>query len=434
MKRISLLGLCLLLAVAASAWNPYPATRHFFQRVLSHKNPSSSQIPQFILDTNHPWLRANEAWLSRYPNISQELCSPDSILWTTPLSTHAPPADLFTNLSIKRNVIGGIYRPSLYVGWSHAYHRLQEMAACKVALMSVRNLHVDLYVDDDKYTIPSPALTELFADDLAQMTNLETLDWGISSEATREFEPAFVAKGLMLPSVKHLLPGAGSDYLVSRCPNLEVIEAGGYYRHRSWHYPSPSRKVHLVALITASTGLEHLKQWHLSMLWDDWTTDMVMAILDATPNITGLHMEGRLKRVASDYDYVSGGTHGIDPYFANANAQTQTLKRYVQLISQFPNLERLSLPASHELDLGFDGGPWCGNAYDGPDGREVDRWVRQDGAETAELAANITLAALPYLKSLTVGIDHGNVTVNDRGQPEVAWPWTGRMEQWAYGD
>lgn len=275
MKRISLLGLFLLLAGTAFAWNPYSSILHLFQSISGHRSSSSSHIPQFILDTHHPWLKANEAWLSRYPNIGQELCFPDSSLWTAPVSTHTPPADLFTNLTVQRNVVGGVYRPSLYVGWSKAHDRLQEMATCKGALVAVRNLHVDLYVDENKYTIPSSRLTELFADVLAQMINLETLDWGISSSATREFEPAFVAKGLMLPSVKHLRPGAGSDYLVSRCPNLEVIEAGGYCRHRSWRYPYPSHEAHLLALIKASTGLKNFKEWHLSLWGDSWTTDII---------------------------------------------------------------------------------------------------------------------------------------------------------------
>jgi hypothetical protein len=82
--------------------------------------------------------------------------------------------------------------------------------------------------------------------------------------------------------------------------------------------------------------------------------------------------------------------------------------------------------------LGFDGGHWCGNAYDGPEGKAYGRSVTQQGAEATELAANTTLGILPHLKSLIIGFQHANLTINDGGQPDMTWPWTGRMEQYTY--
>lgn len=278
MNRFSLLlALHLLFTGIASAWSLYPLTSGGFQNVFRLRKPWSSQIPQFILDTNHPWLATNKAWLSRYPNVAEEICSRDSPLWTSPASPdHALPVDLFTNLLIDNNaaphgICGG------RLGWPNVHDRLREMAACDASLAGVRSLHVDVYVHDDKWshymetTLPPPGVPELFADVLSQMSNLERLDWGISNEATREFESAFVAKGLMLPSVKYLQPGAGSDYLVSRCPNLEVLEAGCYSHHWSWHSGDADR----LELIRASTGLESLKEWRLTTQWDGWTLGML---------------------------------------------------------------------------------------------------------------------------------------------------------------
>lgn len=83
--------------------------------------------------------------------------------------------------------------------------------------------------------------------------------------------------------------------------------------------------------------------------------------------------------------------------------------------------------------MGFDGGHWCGNAYDGPEGRAYGRQVTQESAEATEFAANITMRALPRLKSLKIGPgSSANLTLNDHGQPDMIWPWTGRMEQYTY--
>lgn len=107
-------------------------------------------------------------------------------------------------------------------------------------------------------------------------------------------------------------------------------------------------------------------------------------------------------------------------------------QEYLRVFAHFPNLENLQLPASHHLDMGFDGGAWCGNAYDGPEGRAYGRSVTQEHAETTQLAANVTMDALPRLKSLQVGSESANLTLNDLGQPDMTWPWTGRMKQYTY--
>lgn len=40
--------------------------------------------------------------------------------------------------------------------------------------------------------------------------------------------------------------------------------------------------------------------------------------------------------------------------------------------------------------------------------------------------------ALPNLRHLSFGEEWANLTVNDNGQPDLTWPWTGRMEQYMY--
>lgn len=118
--------------------------------------------------------------------------------------------------------------------------------------------------------------------------------------------------------------------------------------------------------------------------------------------------------------------------YSSLSSLTFCNQRFLNVLARFPNLENLQLPSSHYLELGYDGGPGCGNAYDGPDGRAYGRYVAQKYAEATELATNMTLSTMPHLKSLSIGENRANITVNSRGQPGVTWPWTGRMVEWTY--
>ncbi|CAN8106292.1 unnamed protein product [Discula destructiva] len=419
----------LLATTYAAAWSPSAILQSVLNKL---PNTPADGIPQFILDTKHPWLATHKAWLARYPNVRDAICTRNSSLWTRPVTpAHALPEDLFAILTIdnnnnNNNNSNGVDRPC---GWTNAAARLHEMHGCAAALDGARHLHIDVYVSDANYhffsrsdpVYPPPDLSALAVDVLAKMDKLERLDWGISGEATRKFEPAFVEKNLTLPSVRHLQPGAWSDYLVSRCPNLEILEAGSYVHHWSWN-ERVSRLDDIMdprlELIKATTGLP-LREIRLSAGWVGWSLEMLENILDATPNITSLSMDGSLDKFHNP------------PYYA-PETDGAVLKAYLSVLRRFPNLKQLRLPASHDLALGFDGGPWCGNAYDGPDGREYGRQVTQQAAETVELAANITLAELPALKELLVGEQCANLTFSDTDQPDMTWPWTGRMEQYTY--
>lgn len=274
MKPVTiLLAFCGFIAIL-SAWS----SNSFLQKALRIGRPLPSVIPQFILDTNHPWLAKNEAWLSRYPRVKDALCSNDSRLWTHPSrADYALPTDLFTNLRIENVKIDSRF------GWTNAVDRLYEMMDCKAALDGVRHLDVDIYNHQfanvpscREPTFPPPELPPLFADVLTKMSGLERLDWGISGKSTRDFERSFVEKNLTLPSVKHLQPGAWSDYLISRCPNLEILVAGSDY-HWSWnHYEHIPGCVDdpLLELIKASTG-SNLQDLRLSTGWYDWNLEML---------------------------------------------------------------------------------------------------------------------------------------------------------------
>jgi hypothetical protein len=101
------------------------------------------------------------------------------------------------------------------------------------------------------------------------------------------------------------------------------------------------------------------------------------------------------------------------------------------VLKRFPRLEQLQLPRASELGLGFDGGPWCGNAYMGPGGTELGRSVTRRASEATDVAGELVVAAeLPHLKKLGVGGTWANLTVGDDGKTSISWPWSGRMDEY----
>lgn len=113
---------------------------------------------------------------------------------------------------------------------------------------------------------------------------------------------------------------------------------------------------------------------------------------------------------------------------------TQTPQSLLYELKSAPHLSHLHLPEASDLDLGFDGGHWCGNAYMGAEGHEYGRQVSRQRAETIEEAAKIAFEVLPSLKSLSVGdTSPVNVIRDDEGNVvEVKWVWTGRMREYLY--
>lgn len=249
-----------------------------------------STVPQFILDTRHPWILANQRKLERLPNVAAFLCSgPDSESnyprWTEtkPLGEELEiPSDLFDSLEINNNR-AGISRP----GWPNAFERLGEMKQCPRALKQVKTLEIDIYVHlntayrEDYLQIFEPSqppqqLLTLFADVLESMTNLETLKWGLPTEYTHFFEEAFKSRNLTLPSIKHLEPGPSSHYLVAMCPNLERLENGGGI---SWYHGyMPDDRDWGLMLIQAAVSTPKLKRFAMVAGHNGWDPPLVSGI------------------------------------------------------------------------------------------------------------------------------------------------------------
>ncbi|KAI1413064.1 hypothetical protein F5Y13DRAFT_161460 [Hypoxylon sp. FL1857] len=390
----------------------------YFQQLSDFlQNPmANSWIPTFILDTDHPWLSANRRWLESYPDGASSLCDKSSPLWTSPSSGREIPTDLFHRINIDNNK-AGVNR----LGWYNAVSRLSELRDCAAALEDIRHLHVYIYVHSGQYSDPlvdpkmPPELPGLFAEVLARMPHLQRLDWGLDAKDTVSFREEFVRRSLTLPGVRHLVLGAQSHYLLPMCPSLETLEAGSFFHHASWNSGYRESRDSRLELVRTASAVSSLKEF--LMLDNDWTTEKLEEVLGAMPNLLKFTMQGSL---GGDRDWRED----------SSSEGGRLLRECLSVISKFAKLEQLHLPDSSELDLGFDGGHWCGNAYMGESGRRYGRSVVKDSIDATELAGNIVMEAIPHLNILSIGGTQANFTRNERSELEIVWPWTGRKEEY----
>ncbi|PQE18690.1 hypothetical protein CJF30_00009687 [Rutstroemia sp. NJR-2017a BBW] len=359
-----------------------------------------STIPQFILDTQHPWIVTNQRRLEQLPNSGVFLCSlpnmaPKESNEKEALEAFEIPPDLFHDLRIGTG------------GWPDTFHRLEEINICQRALKEVRTLVVSIYIYRGSYadlqmkilepSQPPEQLLTLFGDVLESMTNLETLKWNVPKEDTHFFEESFKLRKLYLPSVEHLEPGPSCQYLWNH----------GYMPdNRNWG----------LMLVQAAASVPKLKRFAMEGGHDGWTPELVFEVIKSMPQIESLGLLGSL---------------GQYPVYAMSMGDSGRLKDTLDMLSELANLTHLDLPPSAFLGLGFDGGPGCGNAYYGKKGQLYLRQVIREGAEATELGGNIIVANLPHLTSFTIG---GESPCVDGGIGNLTWPWTGRMDEWLEAD
>lgn len=237
-----------------------------------------STIPQFILDAKQQWILENKRKLERLPDAEAFLCEldgpSDEFIEQVDNSLEVP-IGLFNYLEIDNNRYG-ISRP----GWPNTLARLREMKRCPRALAHVKTFKVEIFVYDSKYSDwnlrvrepsrPSEELLQLFGDVLEAMTSLETLEWNMDAKHAYWFEGVFEQRDLILPSIKRLLAGSLSHYLVGMCPNLEALENAGSSWWDYWPHKDP------VLLLVRSTGsAKKLTRFALDARSNGWTKSLI---------------------------------------------------------------------------------------------------------------------------------------------------------------
>ncbi|KAI1735183.1 hypothetical protein F4680DRAFT_312954 [Xylaria scruposa] len=382
-----------------------------------------SRVPQFILDARHPWIVENQKKLEQLPDVESYLCLSSQV--STADSDIVPkvvenglqiPPDLFDYLEIDNNRCS---RP----GWPNALMRAQEINGCPAALSQVKQFKTSIFVHDSKYSDtamkmlepsrPSPELVDLFADVLGNMTSLDSLTWSIPPAYIKFFEKRFIDRGLVLPSVKTLEIDRGHHFLVPMCSNITNLEYGGKY---PWQYNSSPNEDPESLLLRSTMSAPNITRLGMVAGWR-WDHSQVQEVVSYLPGLESFGMRGELK---SRYRY-SSFNHDFD------YSDGSTLGEILQILGSLQNLTQLDLPPAWDLDVGFDGGPGCGNAYFGPGGRNYQRDVYRQSLEAIERAAAIVVKVLPSLTGFSIGNTPANITRYGNGTARASFPWTGRI-------
>ncbi|RDW63698.1 hypothetical protein BP6252_11243 [Coleophoma cylindrospora] len=379
-----------------------------------------SRIPRFILDAKHPWILENKRKLESLPDAEAFLCGLDAPSDEPVVHVNNGlelPRDLFHYLEIDNRRLS---RP----GWRNALERLREMKRCPQALARVKTFKVNIYVHDRysdwflRVREPSRPYKEslkLCGDVLEAMTGLESLKWEIDAEHAHWFEEAFKHRNLTLPSPKHLLIGPLSHYLVGMCPNVEAIENIDVVCWKHSQHQNPG-----LLLVRSTSSAKNLTRLALHACFEGWSPELAREVLEYMPQLTSLELKNCFESMYLDPAY------SVNP----PRPAGKLLRGILAEISNFPNLTHLDLPASYELDLGFDGGPICGNAYDGPGGARYQREVLAESYRATELGGVIVAEVLPHLTGFTVGGHQPNITRDEGGISNVTWFWTGKLDEW----
>lgn len=229
-----------------------------------------SQVPQFILDSKHPWVLENKNQLERLPDAGLFLCSSTGALLGDTSESRVDglevPADLFDYLQI-----GDCHSCKGSYSWVHVQNRLKEIQRCPAALERVKTIETKTNIDKGERTPesrPPAELVELFGDVLGNMTSLETLKWWAAPYHAHYFEDHFVERGLVLPSVSKLELSPLSHFLIRMCPN--VTDVRPIWVYNQWYSDGHLHREANPTTQLMRAGAHAPKLHHLS-IYTEWT-------------------------------------------------------------------------------------------------------------------------------------------------------------------
>ncbi|CAI6332448.1 unnamed protein product [Periconia digitata] len=375
-----------------------------------------TRLPVFVHDLRHSWIedKANLAWLEQRPDPLHDLCDPSGEIEGQPPS-RVIPRDLFDRLDIDNN------RYQLPRGesvdrhaWINLQNRLEEMKKCPAALQQVTYLNLEIFLSAFDEVDPNENTIELLADVLLSMPNLAMLRWNIPTAFNPRFEKTFARRGVKLMGVTHLTVGSKGHFIISVCPNIEDLKNEIPVHYCSWK-PRLRWEESIDVLLQVFSGAKKLRNLSIGCM-DTWSPEFAREIVVAVPNLVQLTMMGQL----------------INTWSESGMEATALVHSVLYALREAHNLTTLHLPESYDLGLGFDGGPFCGNAYMGPSGYLTSRQTMRGHITAVDQGILLAWTALPHLKNITIaGTPPVSVQRDEKGQVmKVTHEWTGRVEQY----
>ncbi|KAL0933341.1 uncharacterized protein CTRU02_212304 [Colletotrichum truncatum] len=391
MKTTSTLS---LLCIAALLFQSFAAAWQLpsFQvpRIPFWADSPAPNVPDFVVQANHPWYAAHADELSKLDDPTSFLCS----LADEAVGDDRAPPDhdlVIPHDFFHRLVIDTCRLRSGAENWHDVRNRLLEMKGCPRAVAQVRELEVDVKHSIDP-ALPPSGLASVFADVMGSMKGLRKLYWNVPGwEENQVFKEGFARTGTHLASLKELSANPPAFWLVDAAPGLYMIEASN---------GEPR------VITEGNTG---------------WIVDCVVQWMDTAlclEKVTRLHL-GRTNWNRTMHEL-------IPKVFPNV----EELWNMTIAFASLPKLKILHLPWSGLLNLGFHPpNPWE-HTYDmGYRGRLSRDDLLADAA-ASELAGQLVREEMPWVKSVYIGTHLGNFTVDADGKEAITWPWTGRMDEW----
>ncbi|KAL8834538.1 MAG: hypothetical protein Q9176_007420 [Flavoplaca citrina] len=314
-----------------------------------------------------------------------------------------------------------IYRSvnmSPYEYWWTALGKLDSIADCEAARVYTRCFRLSItngpppVQDGRKGAVRGgPEPPDRFAPSLhgilSILSNLKELTLVIPQPHSEILKTTFEASNHSFESVRTLILGIHTDWIIAKCPNVQVISVCD----RSWMRSNVTRKHEdqiSTNLVKAAGPAKYLRHFEM---YNDWSRTRLDAVYQGMPQIHVLAMPGRM------------------PYEAGLEALLPVLRR-------FTDLKVLALADLTRLDVGFHP-PRCGNVYRGPNGHLVRERVEREMEEAKTRAAGMVFANILKLEELWIEDCSRATVVSTKFGNEIHWtdmprprPYKKRWDLW----
>ncbi|KAL8870383.1 MAG: hypothetical protein Q9174_003561 [Haloplaca sp. 1 TL-2023] len=294
------------------------------------------------------------------------------------------------------------------VNWNNALTKLDTVSTCEAVKVYTKNFFMDIYTgpspEEGRKRIPNwrgprppQRMPDVLSQSLAQMTNLQKLTLFIPEHHTKGFQRSFGTSTVIFPNIQTLVLGPHLEWIVAKCPNVEVISTCDY-RWLHWNADGKNKDRHHMDLIKAAARAKRLRHFEMH---DEWSSARLEDVCQTMPSIQILGMP-------------SGAQHyGIEALLPN--------------LGRFRDVKILVLTDAHLLKVGFHP-PWCGNVYMGPNGQRVRELVKAQRLEAKARVANMVFATIQSLETLWIGdFSKASVARTHCGN-EITWDDTPRLK------
>ncbi|KAL8850393.1 MAG: hypothetical protein Q9221_004625 [Calogaya cf. arnoldii] len=314
-----------------------------------------------------------------------------------------------TNRRLRYLAGSAIYK-SIRIGedenWYDALRKLDSIAKCEAVRVHAKNFIMDLSIPraplekleecfNCKGLNPPGRLAPRLIDTLSSLSKLKNLSLIIPDHHTEIFRTTFEASSASFQSVRTLVLGPHMDWIIAKCPNVEVISSCGWRWLRS-NVNGKDGQQHITDLIEAAGRAKHLRHFEM---YDRWSDARVKAVYQSMTGIESLAMPG-----------------------AHQQDSVETL---LPILSRFRDLRTLALANAWDLGVGFNP-PICGNVYFGPDGQRVREAVKRERVEAEKRVAQMAFTMLPKLEELWIGDSSRATVVRTDFDNELSWMETPR--------